>query len=75
MFLGDQQSWLQWMVPSMMMWIVNAVIVGFVLAKLFVFGEPVTKPLSEPSVSYWRNRKQADINLSRVSSNLCILLQ
>ena len=39
-----------------------------VLAKLFVFGEPVTKPLTASSVSYWRSRRQADVYLAAVSS-------
>ena len=49
------------------MWLMNGIIIAVVLARLFVFGEPITKPLSESSVTYWRNRKQADSNLARVS--------
>ena len=50
------------------MWLVNGVIAAGVLAWIFISGEPVTKSLSESSVVYWRNRKQADVELARVSS-------
>jgi len=46
----------------------NGVVMAAVLAKLFVFGEPVTKPLTASSVSYWRSRRQADVYLAAVSS-------
>ena len=49
------------------MWLVNAIIVMVVMARLFVFGEPVTKPRSESSILYWRSRKQAYLDLARVS--------
>ena len=55
------------MLPSLLMWLVNGVIITVVLMRLFVFGEPVTKPMSESSVLYWRSRKQADLDLARVS--------
>ncbi|ELT88175.1 hypothetical protein CAPTEDRAFT_165299 [Capitella teleta] len=58
-------TWWQWIMPSAFMWLVNTVIVCVILARLFVFGEPVTKPLSESSVRYWRWRKQADLDLAR----------
>jgi len=54
--------------PSLIVWMLNGVVMAAVLAKLFVFGEPVTKPLTASSVSYWRSRRQADVYLAAVNS-------
>jgi len=54
------------MLPTLIMWLLNGTIVAAVLARIFVFGEPITKPLSESSVRYWRHRKQADMDLAKV---------
>ena len=62
-------SWLSWLMPSLIVWMLNGVVMAAVLAKLFVFGEPVTKPLTASSVSYWRSRRQADVYLAAVSSD------
>jgi sterol regulatory element-binding transcription factor 1 len=60
-------SWFRWFMHTMFVWVLNIVVLAGVLAKIFVFGEPVTKPLTTSSVSYWRNRNQADVYLSRGS--------
>ena len=60
-------SWTSWLMPSLIVWMLNGVVMAAVLAKLFVFGEPVTKPLTASSVSYWRSRRQADVYLAAVS--------
>ncbi|ESP03687.1 hypothetical protein LOTGIDRAFT_224211 [Lottia gigantea] len=62
---SDSISWYDWMMPTLFMWLVNGIIVVGVLAKLFVFGEPVTTKESSATVSYWRHRKQADVDISR----------
>ena len=62
-------GWLSWMLPTLIMWLLNGTIVAAVLARIFVFGEPITKPLSESSVRYWRHRKQADMDLAKVSGH------
>ena len=56
-----------WLIPMLLSWLLNGVVLCGVLAKLFVYGEPVTVPHSESSVQYWRHRKQADVDLARVS--------
>lgn len=61
----DLMSTGSWVWPSLFMWTVNTIMLIGVMLKLFVFGEPVTKPLSESSVSYWKYRKQADMDLAR----------
>lgn len=61
-------TWVSWLMPSLIVWMLNGVVMAAVLAKLFVFGEPVTKPLTASSVSYWRSRRQADVYLAAVSS-------
>ena len=58
---------MSWLMPSLIVWMLNGVVMAAVLAKLFVFGEPVTKPLTASSVSYWRSRRQADVYLAAVS--------
>ncbi|XP_012940196.2 sterol regulatory element-binding protein 1 [Aplysia californica] len=59
------QSWYDRMYPSVVMWLVNGIFVSFVLAKLLIFGEPVTKKNSDASVAFWRHQKQAESYLSR----------
>ena len=44
------------------------------MVRVFIFGEPVTKPLSESSVCYWKFRKQADVDLARVRAGENIVL-
>jgi len=61
-------DWLGWLFSRLTIWLLNAFIMACVMTKIFVFGEPVTKPLTKSSVSYWRSRNQADAYLARVSS-------
>lgn len=61
-------GWFDWMVPTLLLWLVNGVIVLSVFVKLLVHGEPVIRPHSRPSVTFWRHRKQADLDLAKVSS-------
>uniref|UniRef100_A0A2K6UP49 Sterol regulatory element-binding protein 2 n=1 Tax=Saimiri boliviensis boliviensis TaxID=39432 RepID=A0A2K6UP49_SAIBB len=61
-------GWFDWMMPTLLLWLVNGVIVLSVFVKLLVHGEPVIRPHSRSSVTFWRHRKQADLDLSRVSS-------
>lgn len=56
------------MMPTLLLWLVNGVIVLSVFVKLLVHGEPVIRPHSRPSVTFWRHRKQADLDLARVRS-------
>ena len=60
-------TWFEWLMPKVAVWLFNGVALALVLARIFMFGEPVTKPLSEPSVRYWRHRNQAETELARVS--------
>lgn len=61
-------GWFDWMMPTLLLWLVNGVIVLSVFVKLLVHGEPVIRPHSRSSVTFWRHRKQADLDLARVSS-------
>lgn len=54
------------MMPTLILWLVNGVIVLSVFVKLLVHGEPVTRLHSRSSVTFWRHRKQADLDLARV---------
>lgn len=70
---ADSWGWMDWMLPTLLVWLLNGVLVAGVLIKLLVYGEPVTRPHSESSVLFWRHRKQADLDLARVrNSHTCI---
>ncbi|XP_041360280.1 sterol regulatory element-binding protein 1-like isoform X2 [Gigantopelta aegis] len=59
------QSWYEWLFPTVFLWLLNGVIVAGVLAKLLIYGEPVTRKDSNASVLFWRYRRQADVEFSR----------
>lgn len=61
-----EDNWLFTSFLIALKWAVHAVIVAAVLVRIFVFGEPVTRPHSENAVLFWRHRNQADIDLSKV---------
>ncbi|OPJ87391.1 sterol regulatory element-binding protein 1 [Patagioenas fasciata monilis] len=63
-------GWSQWLWPTLAFWALNAALVLGAVVRLFVFGEPVTRPHSEASVLFWRHRRQADLDLDRVSHTL-----
>ncbi|XP_066039690.1 sterol regulatory element-binding protein 2 isoform X1 [Chamaea fasciata] len=62
---SDAAGWFGWMMPTLILWLVNGVIVLSVFVKLLVHGEPVTRLHSRSSVTFWRHRKQADLDLAR----------
>ncbi|NXF52907.1 SRBP2 protein, partial [Oceanites oceanicus] len=64
-------GWSQWLWPTLAFWALNAALVLGAVVRLFVCGEPVTRPHSEPSVLFWRHRRQADLDLDRVSPAPC----
>uniref|UniRef100_A0AAY4CAH8 Sterol regulatory element-binding protein 1 n=1 Tax=Denticeps clupeoides TaxID=299321 RepID=A0AAY4CAH8_9TELE len=71
---------LDWMLPTLLLWALNGLLLAVVLVRLLVYGEPVTRPHSESSVLFWRHRKQADLDLARgdfaqASQNLWMCLK
>ncbi|XP_060074168.1 sterol regulatory element-binding protein 1-like [Ylistrum balloti] len=62
---GGATGFMDWMFPTLMMWVLNGTIVAGVLARLFIYGEPVTKKNSEAAVSFWRHHNQAENYLGR----------
>ncbi|NXN27620.1 SRBP1 protein, partial [Nycticryphes semicollaris] len=58
-------GWSQWLWPTLAFWALNVALVLGAVVRLFVCGEPVTRPHSEPSVLFWRHRRQADLDLDR----------
>ncbi|KAL1277646.1 hypothetical protein QQF64_024319 [Cirrhinus molitorella] len=62
---AEAWGWMDWMLPTLLVWLLNGVLVAGVLIRLLVYGEPVTRPHSESSVLFWRHRKQADLDLAR----------
>ncbi|CAL8272364.1 unnamed protein product [Lota lota] len=62
---ADSWGVMDWMLPTLLVWLLNGVLVAVVLVRLLVYGEPVTRPHSGSSVLFWRHRKQADLDLAR----------
>ncbi|KAL0993115.1 hypothetical protein UPYG_G00103390 [Umbra pygmaea] len=62
---AESWGWMDWMLPTLMVWLLNGVLVVGVLVRLLVYGEPVTRSHSGSSVLFWRHRKQADLDLAR----------
>ncbi|KAI1895999.1 hypothetical protein AGOR_G00090290 [Albula goreensis] len=62
---GAPAGWLDWVLPSLVLWLLNGLLVAGVLIRLLVYGEPVTRTHSGSSVHFWRHRKQADLDLAR----------
>uniref|UniRef100_A0A8C3ANW4 Sterol regulatory element-binding protein 1 n=1 Tax=Cyclopterus lumpus TaxID=8103 RepID=A0A8C3ANW4_CYCLU len=62
---SDSWGWMDWMLPTILVWLLNGILVSGVLIRLLVYGEPVTRPHSGSSVLFWRHRKQADLDLAR----------
>ncbi|NXG92296.1 SRBP1 protein, partial [Stercorarius parasiticus] len=58
-------GWSQWLWPALAFWLLNVALVRGAVVRLFVCGEPVPRPHSEPSVLFWRHRRQADLDLDR----------
>nr|XP_019957339.1 PREDICTED: sterol regulatory element-binding protein 1-like [Paralichthys olivaceus] len=62
---ADSWGWMDWMLPTILVWLLNGILVSGVLIRLLVYGEPITRPHSGSSVLFWRHRKQADLDLAR----------
>ncbi|KAL8576347.1 hypothetical protein ACOMHN_048914 [Nucella lapillus] len=60
--VGSAKSWL---LSTVVLWTLNTLVVGLVLAKLLVYGEPITRKNSSAHVSYWRHRCQAEVDIDR----------
>lgn len=68
----QQDKWLMSIALLSVKWLLHAVIAIAVLVRIFVFGEPVTRPHSNNAVLFWRHRNQADDDLAKVHVH-CIL--
>lgn len=68
----QQDKWLISIVLLTVKWLLHAVIAIAVLVRIFVFGEPVTRPHSNNAVLFWRHRNQADDDLAKV--HVCMVL-
>ncbi|KAF6032179.1 SREBF2 [Bugula neritina] len=52
-----------WLIPSALLWVMNILVVSFVLTKVLVYGEPVTTSGSKESAKYWRHLNQSESDL------------
>jgi hypothetical protein len=65
LIVSDSGVW-QWVGSSLFLWMFNFMILLGFLVKLFVYGDPVLPAKSKESVTFWRHRRQADFDLSKV---------
>ncbi|XP_026201423.1 sterol regulatory element-binding protein 2 isoform X1 [Anabas testudineus] len=61
----DFASWLRCLLPWVMVWVLSGVGAVWGCVRVLYLWEPVTPLHSPKSVSFWRHRKQADLNLKR----------
>ncbi|EDO44513.1 predicted protein, partial [Nematostella vectensis] len=61
----DPLTVISWAALVAFKWLLNVALLIGVLVKIFVFGEPVTRPHSDRSTLFWRHKNQADLDLSR----------
>lgn len=62
----SEDNWLLGVALFAAKWFLHALVVLTVLVRVFVFGEPVTRPHSNNAVLFWRQRNQADEDLAKV---------
>ncbi|XP_052078651.1 sterol regulatory element-binding protein 1-like isoform X2 [Mytilus californianus] len=62
---GSDSATLDWIFPTLFMWMLNGIICIGVITRLFIFGEPVVKKNSESAMVYLRHITQGDLYLSR----------
>uniref|UniRef100_A0A8C6XWI2 Sterol regulatory element-binding protein 1 n=1 Tax=Naja naja TaxID=35670 RepID=A0A8C6XWI2_NAJNA len=73
---GSKRSILfQWLLPTLVFWMINLLIVGAAFVRLFIYGEPITRPHSESSVIFWRQADLALGDFAQASQNLWTALK
>ena len=65
----QQDHWLLSIGLFAVKWLLHAIVALAVLVRIFVFGEPVTRPHSDNAVLFWRHRNQADEDLAKVRAS------
>lgn len=55
---------------SLLLWLVNGLVLSFCMIKMFVYGDPVLPTRSKESQNFWKYRKQADVYLLKVISDI-----
>ncbi|XP_029180137.2 sterol regulatory element-binding protein 1-like [Acropora millepora] len=63
--VSSEDNWLLGVALFAAKWLLHALVVLTVLVRVFVFGEPVTRPHSNNAVLFWRQRNQADEDLAK----------
>lgn len=66
--IADEEgsAW-HWARSSLCLGLLNLFILIGCLIKIFVYGDPVLASKSKASVMFWRHRKQADFEITKVS--------
>lgn len=64
--MGNIFSW-QNISTSLIIWTLNVMVLLGCLVKLLVYGDPVLKSESKANQEYWKHKKKADAEFSKVS--------
>lgn len=67
--LGGEGGFWQYTGSSIVLWLFNLFILALGLVKVFVYGDPILDSKSKASTHFWRHNKQAEFDLSKVSSS------
>lgn len=64
--MGNFFSW-QHISTSLIIWTLNVMVLFGCLVKLLVYGDPVLQSESKANQEYWKHKKKADTEFSKVS--------
>lgn len=70
--MGNLFSW-QNISTSLIIWTLNVIVLLGCLVKLLVYGDPVLKSESKANQQYWKHKKKADTEFSKVSVSVFFL--
>lgn len=73
--LGGEGGFWQYTGSSIVLWLFNLFILALGLVKVFVYGDPILDSKSKASTHFWRHNKQAEFDLSKVSSSYRYVLE
>jgi sterol regulatory element-binding transcription factor 1 len=61
---STQFTW-QSVTSSLILWFINVSLIIFCMIKLLVYGDPILKPKSKEFITYWKHKKQSDLDFER----------
>ena len=64
--LSPSTQWIDWLLPTLFVWVINGILSLAVLWKLLVSMEPVTENDSKPYVKRWKYKIMAEEAIEQV---------